>query len=324
MVGGTISSDGSDRRFERVVWHGMPAVRIIPSPGDKGRAEAASFNEIGRYLASRAVPVPEIYEFDRDNFHITVEDLGDTLFNSHACGLISAGDKDGCAALYAEAIDMLLEMQAEASSGFDTAWCCDTPLYNSETAFERECMYFLNEFVRGVMDIHYSAGLVHELKEFSSIVDNFPGRIFLHRDFQSRNIMIKGAGLRVIDFQAARLGPAGYDVASLLFDPYVPLWEDLRQSLMDYYIESVVRAGLHPGRNSGDLRFEINVTALLRLMQATGAYSYLSARKKKRFFRRYINPALLNIKSLLDNPAEMKGMLPQLYSLLNRVCEARC
>jgi aminoglycoside/choline kinase family phosphotransferase len=317
-----ISPDGSDRIFERVIWHGARAVKIMPSPGEGGRAEALSFYNIGRYLFRNGLHAPEIFFFDENDFSMVVEDLGDRLFFSHVSELCVSAREADLLHGYRMAIDMLTDLQARASRDFDTAWCCDTVEYNAALAFEREAMYFLREFVSGIMGLEYHDRLVAELAEFADKVDAFPLELFLHRDFQSRNIMIKEGGLRIIDFQAARLGPAGYDAASLIFDPYIPMPDGVRDILLDYYCARAVEAGVSRGRNPDEMRREVKVTGVLRLMQAIGAYAFLSTRKKRAFFSGYIDPALAVLGSLLYVMDEHDS-LPVLESLVREICEKR-
>jgi aminoglycoside/choline kinase family phosphotransferase len=121
---------------------------------------------------------------------------------------------------------------------------------------------------------------LHELAEKA---DAFPKTI-VHRDFQSQNIMITDGDIpRLIDFQGARIGPPGYDVVSMLWDPYYRLDEDLRERLLDYYIQGMIE------KSGGkfieeDFRKTLLTCRLQRHMQALGAYGFLSSVKGKKYF----------------------------------------
>jgi aminoglycoside/choline kinase family phosphotransferase len=108
--------------------------------------------------------------------------------------------------------------------------------------------------------------------------------------------MLKDEMLYFIDFQGARLGPATYDLASLLYDPYVDLTEEIRESLMEQYLS------MRKGADIVDLsKLEIRRAGLLRLMQAFGAYAKLSVLEGKASkFQAYLFPALDRISWLLN------------------------
>jgi hypothetical protein len=96
-------------------------------------------------------------------------------------------------------------------------------------------------------------------------------RVLVHRDFQSQNIIVRGGHAYLIDFQGMRPGLAEYDVASLLFDPYVRLSPVEREGLWSYYRERRTR-GL---RSATEARQALRLCAMQRLMQALGAYGFL-------------------------------------------------
>jgi aminoglycoside/choline kinase family phosphotransferase len=126
---------------------------------------------------------------------------------------------------------------------------------------------------------------------------------FMHRDLQSRNIMIHQDEPYFIDFQGGRLGPLQYDLASLLIDPYVNLAEAMQRSLLNYCVKS-----LSLTKNIDPFAFEqcFSYCALARNLQMLGAFGFLSLRKQKPYFKKYIPIALKSLKNRLDQfkPAE--------------------
>ncbi len=113
----------------------------------------------------------------------------------------------------------------------------------------------------------------------------------LHRDFQSENIIIKNLQVRFVDFQGARLGAPEYDLASLLFDPYLyPLINsDVREKVLDYYAEK-----------TGLVKEYFYLCAAQRLMQALGAYGNLSLNRGKPQYRRFVYPALVHLVEVME------------------------
>ena len=111
---------------------------------------------------------------------------------------------------------------------------------------------------------------------------------FLHRDFQSRNLMLKGDLLHVIDFQGARVGPPQYDLAALLLDPYVQLPESIQEELLATYAR---RFGKLVGVSSKQFLKRYPHVALCRNLQVLAAFAFLTRVKGQSHFAEYIVPA---------------------------------
>jgi N-acetylmuramate 1-kinase len=137
------------------------------------------------------------------------------------------------------------------------------------------------------------------LRNIAERLASFP-RVLIHRDFQSQNIIIHSGQPYLIDFQGMRPGLAEYDLASLLYDPYVRLIESERTQLLDFYCEAV--HGADPA-----FREKFQFCAMQRLMQALGAYAYLGLVKKNRAFLAHIPPAM---KSLGEVLSQIPGLNP--------------
>ena len=295
-----ICPDGSDRSFSRIRWHDLPAVEILPGPGKNGLNEAESLFFIGGHLFSKHVPVPEIYLYEKHSGRIILEDLGDTLLQHVAVSLLRHGDFQGLFNQYREVLDVLVHMQISGAAGFDVNWCWQGPFYNSALAMEKEALYFLESFAGDYLDLSCPEdALIREFEDLTALVDSGAcGPVFLHRDFQSRNIMIRDGKVRIIDFQAGRLGPPGYDAASLLHDPYVDIPWTMRYELYEYYLEGWKDSGA--GGEEAALFREFSLLSILRLLQALGAYGFLAGRKGRAFFKPFMLPALESLEKLLD------------------------
>jgi aminoglycoside/choline kinase family phosphotransferase len=154
------------------------------------------------------------------------------------------------------------------------------------------------------------AGLTQDFQSLADLTAGQPGGFFLHRDFQSRNLLVHEGRLRVLDFQGGRLGPLAYDLASLLNDPYVDLAQGLRDDLFEYYLRGLTerRPELAGGFAEGYLW-----PALQRNLQILGAFAFLALAKGKPFFRTYLAPAAVNLNRLLQGPGGRR--LPVLKSL---------
>ncbi len=293
-----VPSDGSDRCFSKIWWKGKAAIAIEPSPEDMGMPEAYSYFAIGNHLARAGIPVPGIYDFNKITGTIIVEYLGDRHLQTEILALISHEKWSQVNRLYQQALSILAKMQVMGKVGFKPEWCYDTKCYDSNLALEKEGFYFLHSFVQGFMGRDTTPELEDEITGLAHQVDLIDNRdFFLHRDFQSRNIMVQNSNLRIIDFQAGRLGPLGYDLAALLLDPYVALPETIWSELLSYYMEELDSLSIELDKRIFERNFRL--LAVLRTMQALGAYSYLYLVKGKDFFRPYFSPAISNLKALL-------------------------
>ncbi len=135
-------------------------------------------------------------------------------------------------------------------------------------------------------------------------------RVLVHRDFQSQNILIHEEHAHLIDFQGLRPGLAHYDLASLLYDPYVRLTGGERGELVDFYLALGHRSDLGETRAAFDEVYRL--CALQRLMQALGAYGYLGLVKGRDQFLGHVAPALASLREVAaDVPhlEEFRAML---------------
>jgi hypothetical protein len=130
-------------------------------------------------------------------------------------------------------------------------------------------------------------------------------RVLVHRDFQSQNIIIRNAQAHLIDFQGMRPGLAEYDLASLLFDPYVSLSRAECEELLAAY-EAKRNAALSPG--SAQFREIFCLCGVQRLMQALGAYGFLGLVKGNKAFLNHIPAAMASLRSLVSEIDDLKQL----------------
>lgn len=288
--------DGSPRRFIRVFKDEQPCCLAVV-PGSTAPQDFAEFRAsvtIAKHLFGHGVPVPEVLGIDTRIGLILFEDLGDTRLHTS----LQAGT-DGIEQKYRGVIDTLVHMQIAAAENFDQGWCCDTEVYDFGVMTERESGYFYHAFWKDTLFGEDMFGLEDEFERLARLAEEQFELFFMHRDFQSRNIMLKDGRIRVIDFQAGRLGPPGYDIASLLIDPYAALSSSLQQELFDYYIEKMAETGRV---DIGKLKASYPYCAVHRNLQIIGAFAFLSGRKRKVFFRQYIYPSLIMLENRLMDP----------------------
>lgn len=305
-----LKGDGSDRKWYRLTseHHTMVmashGIQVEPPP-----TEFDAFVAIGGHLHSRAVPVPQIYLSDRFSGLVFLEDLGETHLQSI---IRDTTDKGGILSRYREIIDLLVMMSISGAVDFNTAWAYQSAAYDPEMILEKECRYFVEAFLNTYCNLDLSFDRFKD--EFVSLSEKtlkFAVSGFMHRDFQSRNIMLKENRPYVIDFQGGRLGPVQYDLASLLIDPYVELSESIRKDLAGYCAEKISNLkAIDTDRFLTGYRY----CCITRNLQILGAFGYLSRVKDKPSFEKYIPAAIRTLKESL-NPDEF----PKLASVAEKI-----
>jgi len=294
-----LGGDGSNRRFWRLALADGPRVIVIAPENLERKClkEADAVYYIGSHLRSCNVPVPEIFGYDTEGGIVLCEDLGQMHLHSIAIATDwqDAESVERLRRLYRQVLDVLVTMQTKGREGFNPDWCWDTRNYDRPLMLERESGYFLRAFWQGMLERPVPGGLAEEFSQLADAAASAPNDYFLHRDFQSRNVMVINGAVRVIDFQGGRFGPLAYDLASLLLDPYAALPEVFQAELYSYYLERLANCTVVDAEK---FRTWYRVLALQRNLQILGAYSYLSAVVGKPFFRTYIVPALISLLRL--------------------------
>ena len=293
-----LAGDGSDRKWYRLTSGGRSL--IMADHGIRphgGTTEADAFVAIGRHLKQVGVDVPDIVTADTFSGLVFLQDLGDTSLQQHVRQLTTA---EKVLDTYQAVIRQLGAMSVAAARNFDPAWTCQTPTYSRELILEKECRYFVEEFLQTYCG--QSTQLADLENDFALLADRAleaAATGFMHRDLQSRNIMVHDGRTYLIDFQGARLGPLQYDLASLLIDPYVDLPADVRSPLLDFTADFLATEhGIDPQH----VRSGYFYCSITRNLQILGAFGNLSRNKGKVWFEQYIPAAVRTLKQTLSDP----------------------
>ncbi|RJQ46313.1 MAG: hypothetical protein C4538_06845 [Nitrospiraceae bacterium] len=298
-----IGTGGSDRKYYRVKRGRKFAVLMQCRRDDPDFIRQMEYT---RFFLRYSVPVPDLLEEDLDEKEAVFEDAGDTsLYNWLKC------PREGIESetMYRKVIDILVYIHTNVT---DYAAEC-LPLKNrlfDYKYFRWETDYFAERFLEGIrsLKVEHGSNLENEFHQLAFLADSFP-RTIIHRDFQSQNIMVRpDGGLRIIDFQGARMGPSAYDVASILWDPYHRLEDSMRERLVDYYITKI-----EDKFDADYFRQTLAVCRLQRHMQALGAYGFLSSEKGKKYFLKYVPEG---IRLLKEDVLLVKDDYPELYKVV--------
>ncbi|TWI72246.1 NDP-sugar pyrophosphorylase family protein [Desulfobotulus alkaliphilus] len=297
-----LAGDGSDRKWWRIVWEDGKGC-IIADHGIQGLirpSEAMACASIAKHLADH-IPVPECIGADIFAGLVAMEDLGDERLHDR----ILAAGTETTRPFYENLLALFPQMK-KALSGFIPEMAFIFPAYNKNLILERECGYFKKAFLEDLLDLeNMPEGLACAFHFLAEKTLEYGCTGLIHRDFQSRNIMILNEKIHIIDFQGAMQGPLQYDLASLLLDPYAGLAPAMQERLLEKCTGLMEEEGCCPHTFRKGYRY----AALCRNLQILGAFSFLWKRKNKSFFKDYISPALksLLMQKILEEP-ELKAI----------------
>ncbi len=299
-----IGTGGSDRTYHRISYNKKTAILMKCSETDPDYKRHVTYT---RYFRTCSLPVPDMFVIDETNRQALFEDLGDlSLYSWLKCRRASEEVED----MYKRILDILVQLQTEAAKRISECPILQDRVFDY-AHLRWETAYFMERFINGIKKINNAdPELIAEFDRLAKNVDAFP-KTLVHRDFQSQNIMVtKGNIPRLIDYQGARLGPAAYDIASMLWDPYYQLEDGQRERLMTYFIKRMKQA--ETSFSEADFRKSLLPCRLQRHMQALGAYGFLAAIKGKTHFLKYIPQA---VHYLAQETALAKETYPVLHEL---------
>lgn len=272
-----LTGDASTRSYFRIQ---LPDTRTIvlmrmPEPFDE-----KSFPYLKNYHLFRTLGVrlAEIYFMQPSRGHIFLQDLGDdTYFELNAQWSGQERVRN-----YLQGLDCLRKIESGRPS---RPLAFDTEKLLWELNFFRE--HFMGGLKRIQLSDDESAQIQEQFLLLARELSERP-RVFCHRDFHSRNLMIHGEHLYVIDFQDARLGPVTYDLASLCYDSYIQHSPDLLSHLESYFFT------FHP--NAETQRYEYPRMCLQRNLKALGTFGYQASRLGRDFYLQFVGGTLSYVK----------------------------
>ena len=262
------SDDASFRRYFRIRrGEAQPSLIVMDAPPD--RENCGPFVHVAQILAEAGVHVPEIHAQDLEQGFLLLSDLGSTTY-------LDALDEHNAGRLYGDALDALLRIQRASRPGL-------LPDYGREL-LGKELRLFPDWYVARQLRRELDAAQLQTLeKAFSAILDNnlAQARVFVHRDYHSRNLMVCDPCPGILDFQDAVYGPITYDLVSLLRDAYIT-WDEER--VIDWairYWEKARAQGLPVRRDFADFYRDFEWMGAQRQLKVLGIFARLSFRDGK-------------------------------------------
>lgn len=311
----SLKGDGSDRQWYRLTKEEASLIMVDHGirSGRDNRYEVDAFVTIGRHLYAKGAAVPRIYLYDEFAGLVFLEDLGDL----HLQDLVRSRNPQELSDVYHQVIDRWLHMALEGYPDFNPAWTHQTTHYDRRVILENECRYFMEAFVQAYLELPLDyADLADEFETLADLALAKTVTGFMHRDLQSRNIMLKDKKAYFIDFQGGRSGPLQYDLASLLIDPYVALPLNLQDELAAYAAASLTQ---HSGYSDQALLQGYDYCAVCRNLQMLGAFAFLSQTKHKQHFETYIPQALRTLRQRLTDRIDRP--LPKLRGAVETIAD---
>jgi len=290
-----LTGDASDRRYFRVFQPDGSRI-VIALYATPFEPDALPFINVTTLFAALPVPIPRVLDADGALGVLVLEDLGDATLQAHLGDATPAGRE----ALYARAVDHLVTIQVRGAALADSRFLPYSLAFDVDK-FTWEMDFFLKHFLehyRGVtLGTAAREALRSELVGLVAELATLP-RVLCHRDYHSRNLMVHEGELWVIDFQDARLGPATYDLVSLLRDSYVYLPDTLVDAFVTAFAARIGRHDLEVFRR------EFDAMALQRNLKALGTFGYQATARANPVYGQYVPRTLGYIKQNIDRRTE--------------------
>jgi aminoglycoside/choline kinase family phosphotransferase len=300
---------GSGRKIIRLSNDEASAIGILYGV----REENAAFLEFSKHFLGHNLPVPEIYGEDLEHGAYLEEDLGDiTLFDFLSNNRQGEQIAPAVVESYRKVIAVLPRFQIEAGRDLDYSKCYPRGSFDRQS-INWDLNYFKYYFLRLAGISFNEQALEDDFESLTNFLLSADRDYFMYRDFQSRNIMLRGGEPFFLDYQGGRKGALQYDVASLLYDAKADLPSELRQQLLDLYIERVQE--FIPLERERFLHY-FYAYVYVRILQALGAYGFRGFYERKVHFLQSVPYALKNLRWLLHN-VKLPIALPTLMEAFN-------
>jgi aminoglycoside/choline kinase family phosphotransferase len=314
-----LAGDASNRRYFRITLKGKPSALILMQLADpegfKKSEEAVSgapaqitelpFTNVLTHLQRTGVTVPQLHYYDREAGLLYLEDFGD-LTLAEAC---RHAERAKVEALYRRAIDQLVLLQVKGTTppapgciAFHRRF--DVPLLMWE--FDHFLEYGITARIGRPMKREDDAAIRAEFQRIAELLAGQP-QVLVHRDYHSRNLMVDGARIGIIDFQDALMGPATYDLASLLKDAYIELDGSMVDGLVEHFLDGLAAQGGEVADRASFRRL-FDLTSIQRNLKAAGRFVYIDQVKHNPKFLADIPRVLGYVKRNLSKYPELAAL----------------
>jgi len=287
-----LTGDASDRSYYRLRTPTLSSL-ILMVHREPFELESLPWFVHGRFLLELGASVPQVVASYPGEGILVIQDLGDEMLQTH----LETCDPARRRLLYLQAVQIIAFLQRDGTAALTPdlpAW--STALDNERLLFELR--FFAEHYVRGLLGAPLPDAQLEALDAwFVSLAGEVSSyrRVFCHRDFHARNLMVRGDRLYMVDFQDARMGPFTYDLASLVRDSYV---EPLPAALVDELVEFFREAARTP-EPTGVFRVAFARTCLQRNIKALGTFASQAVLRGNKVYLPFIPRTLEHVRANL-------------------------
>jgi aminoglycoside/choline kinase family phosphotransferase len=306
----SLAQAGSNRQYFRLHYPNKSYI-LTYNPGNV--PENNAFIEFTRHFLAMGLAVPEILLEGAGKTFYVQSDLGDiSLFDY----IRKEGFSEHVKQLFMKTCSALAKLQVQGGRDLDYGNCIATRSFDKQAIYS-DLLYFLYYFVRA-LDLPYDKNLLmNDFELLSNYLMQEENQFFMHRDCQSRNVMIRQGEAYFIDYQGGMQGALQYDIASLLWQARAQMPYEWRDELALYYFEQV-NLQLSGRLSQKDFIDNYDGFVLIRMLQTLGAYGFRGLFERKPHFIASIPFALKNLKWFLENKS-LPIRLPALLKVLQAI-----
>ena len=310
-----LAQSGSHRRYYRFTFEDNST---LIGAYNEDVTENRAFFEYTRFFDAQGLNVPKLLAVHEDQKHYLLNDLGTQTLYDKLCEIRKEnGGFQEVMDDYRKVVAALPKFQLTAKKGLDMS------VAYPRAAFDRQSMqwdlnYFKYYYLKMVYIPFNEQLLEDDYQAFMDYLLAADDDYFLYRDFQSRNIMVFQDDVYFIDYQGGRKGALQYDIASLLYDAKADLSPEIREELLECYLDNLSQ--LIPVDRQ-QFKAYFNAFALIRIMQAMGAYGYRGYFERKTHFLQSVPYAIRNMRYLLEHHA-LPEHLTELRQVLQTVVDS--
>jgi aminoglycoside/choline kinase family phosphotransferase len=313
-----LTGDASDRKYFRVLLREAPSLVLALHP-EPFTFDELPFVKVAELFNEMPVPVPAIIDHADTLGVLVLQDLGDVTLQAYL-GAVQASEH---VRLYRQAVAFIEILQRR---GVELA-SRDCPPYRMAFDVEKllwELDFFTKHFVENFRGVTIAPAdreaLQQEWQWMAEELASEP-RVLCHRDYHSRNLMLSGGEMYIIDFQDARLGPDTYDLVSLLRDSYVDLPDEAVDELISHFL-ALKREGasdaLAPGWES-EFRPRFELMGLQRTLKALGTFAYQTVARSNPVYLQYIPRSLRFARRTMAGDARFARLHAMLGALVEEL-----
>lgn len=303
-----LTGDASPRKYFRVQHAQGTAILQLTDPFEQKN----EFLKVHSFLEKNGIAVPKIFAIESTEGAVLQEDLGD---DTMLLQLIRNPYPEFEKECFERALTLLADLHERAiPSKFSGK---EVPVGFSQSFDVEKLMWEVNftleHFYGGYLQKNFSHQEAVEVKKiFTTLCEKLAAepRVYTHRDYHTRNIMVSSGQMYMIDFQDARMGLRQYDLASLLRDSYYRRSEEQVYDSLDYYLEVCKKLGAKDP-TGGDKTHFIKIFDLMsiqRNFKALGTFGYQFSVKKNPFYLRFVGNTFENIRWNLNKYSELKDL----------------